>query len=398
MSKVFISYRRSDSQDVVGRIYDRLANAFSPATVFRDLDSIPLAVPFQHFLQQTLEQCDTVLVVIGPTWASATDSADKRRLDDPTDFVRMEVETALRLERPVIPVTVTHAEIPRPEDIPASLRPLIQRNGLPVRPDPDFHKDMEKLIAALGGMGIEATGDSEWQETPFTSNPSTYLAEGETFTSTGRFQAGNNQLRLAPAQRLFLRVIPKTRLSTIQSSMNTLQLVQSGRLLPMAGRDIDGYFHERNRHGAFACQQVNGEIWSLSQLFKHGELWGIDAFTIDAKRLRETPVGQPFFAPDYIEDEFCLTLTNYLTFMRETLQLKPPFLMRAGATDVQGYRMAYRNALGGIGGNVVDQHILFSDIIHDFDTEVAFVLRPFFEYLWEECGLRRPDVDVGRLP
>jgi hypothetical protein len=149
MPGVFISYRRSDAQDVAGRIFDHIAARFSRSAVFKDVDSIPLGVRFPAFLEHALRDSDAVLVLIGPTWLTCRDDAGRARLDDPQDFVRREVETALRLGTPTVPVTVSNAQMPSRSELPEPLRPLAERNGQAVRPDPDFHRDMDRLIQHL---------------------------------------------------------------------------------------------------------------------------------------------------------------------------------------------------------------------------------------------------------
>jgi hypothetical protein len=150
MSRVFLSYRRSDSQDVAGRIFDRLILHLSQGSVFKDVDSIPAGVDFSDRLQQALSDCSAVLVLIGPTYLTCTDSSGRRRLfDDPDDFVRREVEAAFALSLPIIPVTVSNATMPVSNQLPQSLRPLAKINGLAVRPDPDFNRDIDRLLAQL---------------------------------------------------------------------------------------------------------------------------------------------------------------------------------------------------------------------------------------------------------
>src|SRR5262245_22905959 len=101
MPTIFISYRRSDSQDVTGRIYDRLVARFSRERVFKDVDSIPLGVSFPLHIKQMLSKTSMALVIIGPSWLNARDEQGRRRLDDPNDLVRLEVEAALRAGIPV---------------------------------------------------------------------------------------------------------------------------------------------------------------------------------------------------------------------------------------------------------------------------------------------------------
>jgi hypothetical protein len=149
VGSLFISYRRSDSADIAGRIYDRLLEEYGRASIFKDVDSIPLGKDFKEFLVRKVSECDFVLAIIGDHWLDARDDAGSRRLDDPQDFVRAEIESALEQDIPVIPLLVQGAKMPEEDDLPTSLRALVYKNGIPIRPDPDFHRDMDRLISAL---------------------------------------------------------------------------------------------------------------------------------------------------------------------------------------------------------------------------------------------------------
>lgn len=146
---IFISYRRSDSQDITGRIYKYLANHFGADVVFRDVYSIPLGEDYRTHLREKAQNCQAAVVVIGPTWVTTEDKAGNRRLDDPNDWVRIEVETVLSRDIPVIPLLVNGARVPQEEDLPDGLSPLAYRNAALARPDPDFEHDMERLIRSL---------------------------------------------------------------------------------------------------------------------------------------------------------------------------------------------------------------------------------------------------------
>ena len=149
MSKILISYRRDDSADVTGRIYDRLVQKFGQGAVFKDVDSIPLGVDFRIYLDEQVAKCEVFLAVIGRDWAKKRGSKGKSRLEDPGDFVRIEIESALKRQIPVIPVLVGGASIPAAEQLPSSIQNLSYRNGIAVRVDPDFHRDMDRLIEYL---------------------------------------------------------------------------------------------------------------------------------------------------------------------------------------------------------------------------------------------------------
>jgi Tol biopolymer transport system component len=152
LSGIFISYRRNDSPDATGRIYDRLVSEFGKAQVFKDVDSIPLGQDFRGHLNGIVGDCGVVLAIIGPRWTDASNKAGQRRLEDPDDFVRIELEAALARDIPVVPVLVGHAPIPVASELPGSLAPMAFRQSIEVRPDPDFHNDATRLVSALRGI------------------------------------------------------------------------------------------------------------------------------------------------------------------------------------------------------------------------------------------------------
>ena len=121
MSGIFISYRRADSPDAAGRIYDRLVNESGRTQVFKDVDSIPLGEDFRSHLNDTIGQCAVVLVIIGPHWSELRDEAGQRRLENADDFVRIEIEAALSRGIPVVPVLVGHAIMPTAAQLPLHL-------------------------------------------------------------------------------------------------------------------------------------------------------------------------------------------------------------------------------------------------------------------------------------
>ncbi len=104
---------------------------------------------FRKHLDEQVAKCDVFLAVIGRDWLRGKGRKGKSRLEDPGDFVRIEIESALKRQIPVIPVLVSGAKIPEAQRLPASIQELSYRNGIVVRPDPDFHKDMDRLIAHL---------------------------------------------------------------------------------------------------------------------------------------------------------------------------------------------------------------------------------------------------------
>lgn len=144
---IFVCYRRGDSQHAAGRIYDRLVQRFGEDGVFMDVDAIPLGVDFGAFIDEAVRGCDAFISVIGDHWLYQDEHA-RRRIDDPTDYVRLEIAAALRRNVPVIPVLIDGASMPRAEDLPPEIRPLATRNGLELRHQ-RFNTDVLRLLEAL---------------------------------------------------------------------------------------------------------------------------------------------------------------------------------------------------------------------------------------------------------
>jgi hypothetical protein len=108
-----------------------------------------LGIDFRQHLEGALGECRVLLAVIGDQWVERNIPDGKRRIDDPRDQLRLELEIALSRNIPVIPVLVRKASVPSEEDLPSSLKPLAYRNGIQIRPDPDFNGDMERLIKGI---------------------------------------------------------------------------------------------------------------------------------------------------------------------------------------------------------------------------------------------------------
>jgi hypothetical protein len=148
---IFINYRRDDTADVAGRIHDRLSAAFGAEAVYNDVDNTPIGVDFGAHIERVLGDCRVFIALIGPDWLEARDEAGARRLDDPADWVRREIELALATPGlQVVPLLVRGASVPAAGALPETLRGLFRYNAAHVRRDPDFHRDMDRLIAGIG--------------------------------------------------------------------------------------------------------------------------------------------------------------------------------------------------------------------------------------------------------
>jgi TIR domain len=145
---IFVSYRRDDSPGTAGRLRDRLADAFGPDSLFMDVDNIPAGVDFVGHLNAQVAACDVFLAIVGLNWLNTIDETGCRRIDNPDDFVRTEIAAALARSIAVIPITINGARLPKADELPDPLKPLIRRQAVEVR-NAQFHRDAEALIEKL---------------------------------------------------------------------------------------------------------------------------------------------------------------------------------------------------------------------------------------------------------
>lgn len=159
--RVFISYRRAESSMVAGRIYDRLVARFGEGTVFRDIYNLSPGADFSDDILKRVSVCDILLVIIGTHWAN------DKRLHDPNDWVRMEIEWGFRLKKLIIPVLTNGARLPGRNQIPEALHDLLRRQAIAVRDDPDFPSDVQCLIEALerGGPPLVSLPATKYRPT-----------------------------------------------------------------------------------------------------------------------------------------------------------------------------------------------------------------------------------------
>ena len=148
MAKVFLSYRRDDGAAYAGRLYDRLVSHLGAEAVFMDIDHIEPGEDFVEVIEGTIADSSTLVVIIGPQWATLADLAGSRRLDNPEDFVRLEIAAALARDIRIIPVLVGGARMPLSQELPHSLQPLARRQAVEIS-DSRFHADVDRLIESI---------------------------------------------------------------------------------------------------------------------------------------------------------------------------------------------------------------------------------------------------------
>lgn len=170
---IFLNYRRADGASQAGHIYDRLVQQFGRHRVFLDVEALEPGVDYVEGLEREIGRCAALLVVIGHNWLSMTGPTGVRRIDEPTDFVRLEIEAALNRGVRVIPVLVDGAVMPEPDELPESIASVGRRQAVEVRNAPyAFNVDMDRLSETLQSVLIKdgdltgSAASSPQQQTP----------------------------------------------------------------------------------------------------------------------------------------------------------------------------------------------------------------------------------------
>jgi TIR domain len=143
-TKIFISYRRGESETDAHRIYDKLCSLFGDMAVFID-DNIPYGNDFRDHIVREISKSSIVLALMGPDWLRSV----QERSDDPEDWLRLEIEAALQLNIPIIPALISNTPMPSAKDLPRSIQLLAFSNAVSISQGADFHRDMDKLVDSL---------------------------------------------------------------------------------------------------------------------------------------------------------------------------------------------------------------------------------------------------------
>jgi len=151
MGMIFISYRREDCASQAGRLCDWLGVTFGVNQVFMDIDTIGPGADFVKVIQNAVASCNVLIAMIGKNWLTITDSSGRRRLENPDDYVCLEISTALDQNKLVIPLLVQGATMPRSDDLPHPLAGLVTRNAYEIS-DARWKQEVTVLVEKLQGM------------------------------------------------------------------------------------------------------------------------------------------------------------------------------------------------------------------------------------------------------
>lgn len=160
MAEVFINYRTGDGEWPAAFLDDKFKRRYGADRVFRDATSLEAGHDFRHELRRRLERCTVLVVLIGPTWLTARDDAGRRRLDNPADYVRMEIEESLARKIRVVPITLNDVRLPLADELPAGIADLAHRQSRVFR-SRHYESDFGQIVAVIDDEIPQATENDD---------------------------------------------------------------------------------------------------------------------------------------------------------------------------------------------------------------------------------------------
>jgi len=220
-----------------------------------------------------------------------------------------------------------------------------------------------------------------------TSDPSIFFEGPTDIAPEERFGNVPQHFNIPNEGRAYLRLYPANAVEPFSSELEAANSARDGDLRPMG--EVRGWGHARNILGGIAYSEIiDSRLYNLTQLFLNREIWGVDAFVVNATHCREFTQGRSggYIASTFVEKTFVATLRNYLKFARITLSLPLPLRVMAGFVGVKGYPIALRH---GMHGKVLTETIQWQGEVLSYEMPAHEILRPFFAHMWEKCGVKR---------
>jgi len=272
--KVFICYRREETGPYAGRIYDAMVTRFGVDNVFMDLDLAP-GIDFVDRITRVVSGCVALIVVIGPSWAKLQNEDGTRRIEDPEDFVRLEVETGLRREDVrAIPVLVGGARMPRREDLPPELQAIARRNALEMS-EGRWAYDVGRLLSTLDELLPDDAGPAQPSPPPAPAGDWRLAVEGMLVAGV-----------TAGLARLLGEEIPTDRLSETAGQIAGVTARRT-ETLALAGGALAIWMARRVRRIYPLRHLLRGLLIGALAGLVGGLIWGFAVYAPDEKVLFE---------------------------------------------------------------------------------------------------------------
>ncbi|PYK36994.1 MAG: hypothetical protein DME49_13550 [Verrucomicrobia bacterium] len=411
------SVNRSFIEGALKQAIDRLKSDATVEPVVRetiiqldkDTQGVPGSPPIADTILQKIEACTAFvadLTLVGESLPALASAADFRQRFFPNPNVLIEYGYALRCHGHdnMIAVSNTAFGESHTDNLPFDLRHLRWPIKYHLAPDAEPAQKkaaLEALVSSLAGalkLILETQAGSQISilandfepHKPQADDPAVFLEDVKELIPETPFNWKIEVNEIADEGRAYLRLYPLKAQAPFETALEAKHLASKGGLRPM-GADLSGWTPGRNVFGAIVYESpVDGKLYHLTQVFLNKELWGIDAFAVNATHCKNFTEGRSggYIASSYVERMFTETLSNYLGFARESLKLPVPLQLEAGLTGIKGYPIAVEH---GMPGCVLTNHVRWTGTVPSYEIPPHEILRPFFDYMWEECGVVRPD-------
>ena len=364
----------------------------------KDTEGVPGIPPIADVIFKKISETDVFVPDL--TFVGKTEGG--RLLPNPNVLIEYGYALSTITYSRIVPVMNTAFGDANTETLPFDMRHLRRPVTYSLREDANEEErrqaktELVKLLSRAIRLVLECHSTESERDTcshvttDYTIDPSNFLQPNEPLgVIDGTRRRPEQTLVLPNNEHIFLRIIPTMYVKEIASTQKAFEMLLESQILPLS--DVTSATNRgRNRYGAFVCDRDNETVLAVTQLFCNRELWGINTDVIDKKSNME------WFNIDFgiidcakVEAAFVQTLSNYLLFCRDILQLSLPLSFIAGATGVEGYRITLGGSRRAL-GRILEQHVIYKGEITDYDTVANDILRPFFDHIWEEAGVKRP--------
>lgn len=369
----------------------------------KDTQGVPGTPPITDTIFEKISECDVFI----PDFSFVGRTDNDRLLPNPN--VLIEYGWALKelTTSRIVPIMNSHFGNSNNNNLPFDMRHL--RNPMTYNLSPACSAEDKKLcLKEVSGRIKDAISliiekAPEKVKKKLIHNPVPHMASPSIFTNINEifgYSQDDKELHLPKTPKIFLRIIPSNPIKEDITSKKAIYMMKKGSLMTFSQSASGGNFG-RNKHGAFIYDSFQDkEITHLTQLFKNGEIWGIDNRCLAGRRGVNEINPVKYVPCVYFEQAFVNTMTNYLKFAEVSLELNFPFIFIAGLTDIEDYKMTAPTNMGfdggfsRFGGRAFGDNIIKQGEITNNTLTPAKILRPFFNYVWEEFGVERPDIEV----
>lgn len=262
-----------------------------------------------------------------------------------------------------------------------------------------------KFVSALRpfqtgrGIGVQENVSTHYQPMPAQDGMGgSFLKPDEQLGISERRRLSNSEanLNLRHGSKIYMRIWPKFPPNKYYSNTEVNMAINVSNLRPLCSGASGGWSYGRNKYGVFsyyAFPDAVKDAVGISQLFKSGEIWGIDTYYLNIQGRSETQNHPKYVPTGAVESELTLSLSSYLEAAKNHLELVPPLELRIGLTNTEGYEFAVPQELfmSGFAGRIFEEAFEFKGIIESYDISPEEILVPFFEELYDLAGLQRPE-------